>query len=94
MSKELDYLNENNNDLRSRVATMTELVIKVQLESDNYNYSDKDHLGIIETPLTNGILNQSTDEEYCATLEKHRESCISKQINLSSLNVFRTKVCF
>ena len=58
MPKELDHLNESNNDLSNRAATMTELEIKVQSESDNYNHDEKDQLGIIETPLNNGILNQ------------------------------------
>ena len=87
MPKELDHLNESNNDLSSKAPTMTELEIKVQSESDHYNQDDKDQLGIIETPLNNGILNQSTDGEYCTTMEEHRKSCISNQISLSSLNI-------
>ena len=87
--KELDHLNESN-DLTSRGATMTELEIKVQSESDNYNHDQKDQLGIIKTPLKNGILNQSTDGEYCTTMEEHRESCTSNQISLISLNVLGT----
>ena len=90
MPKELDHRNESNNDLSSKAATMTELKIKVQSESDHYNQDDKDQLGIIETPLNNGMLNQSTDGEYCTTMEEHRESCISNQISLSSLNVLGT----
>ena len=90
MQKKSDHLNENNNDLSSRTATMTELEIKVQSESGNYNHDKKDQLGIIETPLNNGILNKSTDGEYCTTMEEHRESRISNQISLSSLNVLGT----
>ena len=90
MPKELDHLNESNNGLSSRGAILTELNIKVQSKSDNYNHDEKDQPGIIETPLNDGILNQSTDEKNGMTTEAHREKCISNQIGLSSLNVLGT----